>query len=177
MAIVRPEQSGDEPAIGAIHVAAFPDATEAELVARLRGTEWWVPELSLVVQQDDALVAHALFSRLPLADEERPMLTLGPIAVLPDYQRKGVGLTLARMGLSRARQLGYTAVIAVGIPEFMAACGFRPARPRGLETKMAVPDESFVVAELREGGIVKGSVAWPAEWELDQEQLPADVDH
>lgn len=176
MAIVRPEQSGDEPAIGAIHVAAFPDASEAELVARLRGSDWWVPELSLVVQQEEALVAHALFSRLPVVDEERPMLTLGPIAVLPDYQRKGVGLTLARMGLSRARQLGYTAVIAVGIPEFMAACGFRPARPRGLETRMQVPDESFVVAELREGGIVQGTVTWPAEWELDEAPAATDAE-
>jgi putative acetyltransferase len=165
MAIVRPEQSGDEPEIAAVHVAAFPDATESELVARLRGTQWWVPELSLVVQQEATLVAHALFTRLPEDDPERPMLTLGPVAVLPDYQRKGVGMTLVRMGLSRARQLGFSAVVAVGAPAFMAACGFRPARPHGLETEMNVPDEAFVVAQLREGGVVKGVVRWPAEWD------------
>lgn len=170
MAIVRPEQSGDEPEIAAIHVAAFPDATESEVVARLRGSEWWVPELSLVVQQEDALVAHALFTRLPEDDPERPALTLGPIAVLPGYQRKGVGMTLVRMGLSRARQLGYTAVVVVGQPEFMAACGFRPARERGLTTEMEVPDEAFLVAELRSGGVVPGAVRWPAEWGIDEEQ-------
>lgn len=165
MAIVRPEQAGDEPAIAAIHVAAFPDASESELVARLRGTEWWIPELSLVVQQDETLVAHALFSKLPEDDPERPMLTLGPLAVLPEFQRKGVGVALVRMGLSRARQLGYTAVIAVGHPQFMAASGFRPARARQLETEMDVPDDAFVVAELRAGGIVPGLVRWPAEWD------------
>ena len=165
MAIVRPEQEGDAPEIAAVHVASFDDASESELVARLRGSDAWVPELSLIVQQDEAIVAHALFTKLEGDDPERPMLALGPVAVLPDYQRKGVGMALVRMGLSRARQLGYTAVVAVGPPVFMANCGFRPAAPRGLEIAMDVPDESFVVAELRAGGIVPGPVGWPAEWQ------------
>lgn len=173
MAIVRPEQPGDEAAITAIHVASFDDAGEAELVKRLRGTEWWVPELSLVVQQEETILAHALFTRLPEVDPERPMLTLGPVAVLPDYQRRGVGMTLIRMGLSRARQLGYTAVVTVGHPQFLASCGFRPARARGLETEMDLPDEAFVVAELREGGAVPGTVRWPAEWDPVSFEAPA----
>ncbi len=175
MAVVRPEQPGDEPEIAAIHVAAFPDASESELVARLRGTQWWVPELSLVVQQEQALVAHALFSRLPEDDPERQMLAFGPVAVLPDYQRKGVGMTLVRMGLSRARQLSFSAVVGVGVPAFMAACGFRPARAHGLETEMNVPDEAFVLAQLREGGVVKGPVRWPAEWDEAVQQLAPDA--
>ena len=165
MAIVRPEQPGDEPQIAAIHIAAFADASESELVARLRGSESWVPELSMVVQQDDNIVAHALFTALAANDPEAPMLALGPIGVLPDFQRKGVGMALVRMGLSRARILGYTAVVAVGPPVFMANCGFRPAAARGLKIEMDVPDESFVVAELRTGGITPGPVLWPAEWQ------------
>lgn len=165
MAIVRPEQPGDEPAIAAVHVATFDDASEADLVARLRDTEWWIPELSLVVEQESNVAAHALFTRLPAGDPERPMLTLGPVAVLEEFQRKGVGMTLVRMGLSRARALGYTAVVAVGPPEFMANCGFRPARPRGLEIEMDVADDAFVVAELRAGGIVAGPLVWPEEWQ------------
>ncbi len=176
MAIVRPEQTGDEAAIAAIHVASFDDAGESELVARLRGTEWWVPELSMVVQQDEAILAHALFTRLPENDPERPMLTLGPIAVLSDYQRKGVGMTLVRMGLSRARQLGYTAVVTVGHPLFLASCGFQLARPRGLETEMSIPDDAFVVAELRSGGIVPGTGHWPAEWDPVSFEAPGAVE-
>lgn len=162
MAILRPEQPGDEPEIAAIHIAAFEDASEAELVARLRVSDVWVPELSLVVQQEEQLVAHALFSRVVAGESEA--LVLGPIAILPDHQRGGLGTALVRMGLDRARQLKYECVVAIGPGEFLAACGFRPARARGLTTEMAVPDENFCVAELAPMGVTPGPVLFPDEW-------------
>lgn len=162
MAIVRPEQPGDEPEIAAIHVAAFDDASEAELVARLRVSDVWVPELSLVVQQEEQLVAHALFSRVVAGESEA--LVLGPIAILPDHQRGGLGTALVRMGLDRARQLNYECVVAIGPGEFLASCGFRPARARGLTTEMNVADENFCVAELAPMGVTGGPVLFPEEW-------------
>ncbi len=163
MAIVRPEQSGDEPAIAAIHVAAFEDASEADLVSRLRASEAWVPELSLVVQQEEQLVAHALFSRVTAGESEA--LVLGPIAILPDHQRGGLGTALVRMGLERARGLKFECVVAIGPPAFLASCGFRPAAARGLTTEMELPDEVFQVAELAPAGISPGPVLWPSEWD------------
>lgn len=162
MAILRPEQPGDEPEIAAIHIAAFEDASEADLVARLRVSDVWVPELSLVVQQEEQLVAHALFSRVVAGESEA--LVLGPIAILPDHQRGGLGTALVRMGLDRARQLKYECVVAIGPGEFLAACGFRPARARGLTTEMSVPDENFCVAELAPMGVTPGPVLFPEEW-------------
>lgn len=164
MAIVRPEQPGDESAIAEIHNAAFPDSTEADLVERLRGTENWIPELSIVVQQEEQLVAHVLLSRVT-AGEAEDALALGPVAVLPIHQRGGLGTAMVRMALDRARTLDFDCVVAIGIPEFLANCGFRPASERGLTIEMQVPDAAFQVAELRPLGVTPGPVLWPGEWE------------
>ena len=96
MAIVRPEQPGDEAAIGAVYVAAFDDASELELYSRLRDSDVFVPELSLVVQQEEMIVAHGLMSRVVAGESEA--LALGPIAILPDHQRGGLGTAMVRMG-------------------------------------------------------------------------------
>lgn len=163
MAIVRPEQPGDEAEIAAILVAAFDDATESELVARLRVSDAWVPELSLVVQQEEQLVAYALLSRATAGESNA--LAVGPVAVLENHRGGGLGTALVRMGLNRARDLGYDCAFAVGPPRFLAACGFRPAVARGLTTEMPLPADVFQVAELAPGGVTQGPVRWPAEWD------------
>lgn len=165
MAIVRPEQPGDAPEIDAILVAAFPDASESELVARLRGSDAWVPELSIVVQQEQQLVAYGLLSRVTAGDSDA--LALGPVAVLPIHQRGGLGTAIVRMALDRARGLGYDCAIAIGPPPFLTACGFRPAAGRGLTTEMELPDDVFQVAEFKPLGVTPGPVLWPDEWSDD----------
>ncbi|HEV7918986.1 MAG TPA: N-acetyltransferase [Solirubrobacterales bacterium] len=162
MAIVRPEQPGDEAEIAAILVAAFDDAGEADLVSRLRASDAWVPELSMVVQQEERLVGYALLSRVIAGDSNA--LVLGPVAVLPDLRGAGTGMALVRMGLNRARQLKYDCAIAIAPPPFLAACGFRPAAGRGLTTEMEIPGDAFQVAELAPAGVTPGPVLWPDEW-------------
>jgi putative acetyltransferase len=162
MAIVRPEQPGDAAEIAAILVAAFDDASEAELVERLRGSDAWVPELSIVVQQEDQLVAYALLSRVTAGDADA--LALGPVAVLPIHQRGRLGTALVRMALERARGLGFDCAVAIGPPRFLVACGFRPATVRGLTTEMDLPEDAFQVAEFKPMGVLPGPVLWPDEW-------------
>ncbi len=162
MAIVRPEQPGDEAAIGAVYVAAFPSSDELELYQRLRESDVFVPELSLVVQQEEMIVAHALLSGVVAGQSDA--LILGPMAILPDHQRGGLGTAMVRMGLERARALKYECVVAIGPGDFLAGCGFRPARGRGLTIEMNVPDENFCVAELAPMGVTPGPVLFPEEW-------------
>lgn len=162
MAIVRPEQEGDEEAIAAIYAAAFPSSEELDLYLRLREGESFVPELSIVVQQEEAIVAHAVLSGVLAGESEA--LVLGPVAILPEHQRGGLGTALVRMGLERARAMDYECVVAIGPGAFLAACGFMPARGRGLTTEMEIPDENFCVAELAPLGVTEGPVFFPGEW-------------
>lgn len=165
MAIVRPEQPGDAPEIDAILVAAFPDATESRLVARLRGSDAWVPELSIVVQQEQQLVGYALLSHVTAGDSDA--LALGPVAVLPIHQGGGLGTAIVRMALDRARDLGYDCAVAIGPPPFLTICGFHPAAGDGLTTAMELPGDVFQVAELNPEGVTPGPVFWPDEWSDD----------
>lgn len=173
MAIVRPEQPGDAAGIREVLEAAFEDTSEAELVERLRGAESWVPELSIVVQQEDQLVAFALLSRVIAGDAEA--LALGPVAVLPNHQNGRLGTAMVRMALDRARELGFDCAVAIGPPAFLSACGFTPANARGLTTEMELASEAFQVAELKPLGVRPGPLLWPDEWTAESPTESSDI--
>ncbi len=93
MISVREERAEDREAVRRVEEAAFGRAEEADIVDALRGDEAWA--LSLVAEVDGEIVGHLLFSRGDRA------MTLGPLAVLPEHQRSGVGAALMREGLAR----------------------------------------------------------------------------
>ena len=99
--LVRRESRGDVEAVGAVITAAFrrgseaPEPPETELLERLRAHDGWLPRLSLVVVVDHAVVGHVVCTRGHVDD--RPALGLGPIGVLPNHQRAGVGHALMRV--------------------------------------------------------------------------------
>jgi putative acetyltransferase len=82
---------------------------------------------------------------------------LGPMAVLPDRQRRGIGSRLVRAGLDACRHLGYEAVVVVGHPAYYPRFGFSRAGAFGLRFESAeVPDEAFMALELRPGALAGG---------------------
>src|SRR5687767_13853555 len=101
MVTVRPETAADQEAIRQVHCRAFGQEAEALLVEALRGLEAFVPALSLVAEQNGAVVGHVLFSVVTIATVEGsaprdPLLGLGPVGVLPECQRQGIGSALIR---------------------------------------------------------------------------------
>lgn len=80
-----------------------------------------------------------------------PALALGPMAVLPELQRRGTGTLLVKEGLAACRCLGHRIVVVVSYPEYYPRFGFVPARARGIEAPFPVPDEVFMVIALDEG--------------------------
>jgi putative acetyltransferase len=166
MLTLRTERPSDVPAVAGIHRLAFGGDAEPSLVNALRGTDAFVPELSIVAEQDGAPVGHLLFTRVTIQapSGEVPALALAPLAVLPALQRKGVGSALMREGLARARALGHGLVLVLGHPEYYARFGFVRASEHGLRCRWPVPDEVYRVLELRPGALqgVSGEVIYAA---------------
>jgi putative acetyltransferase len=154
--MIRPEEPRDLDAIRAVHLAAFGQSAEADLVDALRpGT------VSLVAEIDGAVVGHVLFS--PVEVGGSPALALAPMGVLPAFQRRGIGSELVRRGLDAGARLGHGVVIVLGHAEYYPRFGFRPARPHGIVPPWDVPDEVFLARELAPGALEKmrGRVVYP----------------
>ena len=149
MLAFRPEQTGDEASIRELNEQAFGQPNEANLVDTLRRRGAVV--LSMVAIENNHVVGHILFTETIVAeaDSQFRVLGLGPMAVLPSYQRKGIGSGLLERALDRCRELDYGAVVVIGHPEFYPRFGFVPARLKGIRCEFDVPDEAFMVLELR----------------------------
>jgi putative acetyltransferase len=161
---VRTELRGDQHAIRRVNELAFGQPNEAALVDALRDSEAWLPELSLVAEDDSGIVGHALFSLVDL-DSGPELLSLGPMAVLPERQRAGVGTAMAREGLERARATEFPLVVVIGHPEYYPRFGFRPARRYGIETPYDAPDEAWMALPLPAyEKQIRGTVRYPPAW-------------
>ena len=148
---VRPELEVDSYAIHRVNEMAFGRINEADLVEALRQAA--TPKISLVAVQDGGIVGHIFFSPVSVESDTGLFTALGlaPMAVLPEYQRRGIGSELVREGLKACGQIGCDLVFVVGHPDYYPRFGFKPARQLGFDCEYAVPDDVFMVAELKPG--------------------------
>ncbi|HUV79958.1 MAG TPA: N-acetyltransferase [Candidatus Bathyarchaeia archaeon] len=157
MTHIRPEQPEDIASIDEITRLAFEGEEEAKLIVAIRNSDYFIPKLSLVTVQNNRVVGHILFSPITIESPETSVdaLALAPMAVVPDFQNKGIGTKLVKHGLEACKKLGYTIVIVVGHPEYYPRLGFKPAREYGIEAPFEVPDDAFLVCELFSGALKK----------------------
>jgi putative acetyltransferase len=155
---IRPERAEDVTAIRAVNIAAFgrpgAETLEADIVDALRDHGKAI--LSLVAVLEDAIVGHVLFSPLTF-EPPQPLLTgiaLGPLAVVPAFQRQGIGSALVKAGLEECRLLGYGSVFLLGYPAYYSRFGFRPASAFDFRPPMLPRDpDAFQAIELRPGAL------------------------
>ncbi len=167
MITIRPEEPGDIAAVHEINEKAFGQPAEAHLVDSIRDA---CPDaVSLVAVRDAGIVGHIFFTPVTIADDEQEITGMGlaPMAVLPDYQRQGIGSRLIEAGLEILRQRNCPFVIVLGHPEYYPRFGFVPAARHGLMCPWEnVPDEAFMVLVLDEATMsgVSGVVKYRAEF-------------
>jgi putative acetyltransferase len=141
--VIRRETAGDAGAISDVTAAAFSTLaisshTEQFIVAALRAAG--ALTISLVAEVDGRVVGHIAFSPVTISDGSQGWYGLGPVSVLPEYQRQGIGGALIREGLSQLRELGARGCCLVGHPGYYGRFGFR--NPQGLGHE-GVPQDAF----------------------------------
>ncbi|HJQ67474.1 MAG TPA: N-acetyltransferase [Blastocatellia bacterium] len=153
MTTVRAEEEEDYPQVARVIELAFGQADEARLVAALRTSA--DPHISLVAVEDDRVVGHIFFSPVTI-ESDRSLFTamgLAPLAVLPEYQNRGVGSLLVWEGLKECLMIGHRVVVVLGHPAYYPRFGFQTAKLKGITCEYDVPEDHFMVAELEPGAL------------------------
>jgi predicted N-acetyltransferase YhbS len=164
---IRTEAQADHQAVFQLNVEAFGRRDdEAKLVERIRNSDGFIPELSLVAEIDSKIVGHLLLSkaRVEQGRENHEVIVLAPIAVHPLLQKQGIGSRLMKEGLDRCKKLGFNAVFLIGHPSYYPKFGFKPARALDFALKQfEVSDDVFMVRELNDGELknIKGDLIYP----------------
>ena len=157
MPLIRPELSGDFDTVRALLLASFGREAEARLVDRLRASG--KIGFALVAEEKERVLGHAVFSKIVMQVEggEVGALALAPLAVLPAFQRLGIGSALVSAGLERCRQEQHSCVLVIGDPVYYARFGFVPAARFGLNCPFPASDNSFMAIELEPGAFAGAS--------------------
>lgn len=122
-----------------------------------------------MAEDKERILGHIVFSKNVVSVEGVPanLLVLAPIAVMPAFQRLGIGSALVSSGLERARAQGHAGVLVLGDPGFYARFGFVPAARFGLKSPVSAPAESFMAIELEPGSVagLSGVVRYGHEYD------------
>jgi putative acetyltransferase len=156
--VIRDETNSDGAVITEVTIAAFKTLeisshTEQFIIEALRAAK--ALTLSLVAEVDGRVVGHIVFSPVTISDGTKNWYGLGPISVLPEYQRRGIGKALIQEGLSRLKNLNAKGCCLVGHPQYYRKFGFENVT--GLVHE-GVPQEVFLALPFTERvphGIVK----------------------
>ncbi|MCF6283559.1 MAG: N-acetyltransferase [Candidatus Polarisedimenticolaceae bacterium] len=159
---IRPETDKDYVAIKALNDLAFRGEAEGSIVDKIRSSCEEV--ISLVAVEEGEVIGHILFTPVATMSGEDQVFGMGlaPMAVLPDYQNRGVGSLLVKEGVRILNEIGCPFVVVLGHPNFYPRFGFEKASSYALRAEWdGVPDEAFMVLFLKEpqelnvSGVVK----------------------
>ena len=145
MVEIREERPDDVAAVRDLNRRAFGQDQESNIVDALRANG--AALLSLVATVNDRVVGHIMYSPLSIGGNVKGA-ALGPMGVLPEYQRQGIGGKLIEAGNRKLKDADCPFIIVVGHADYYARFGFRPAREHGIKCQWDVPDDVFMLLIL-----------------------------
>jgi len=153
-----------------------PGCVEHLILHTLRNSNSYIPELDLVAVVGDEVVGHMITTKARVVDaqnEEHEVLCAGPLSVLPDYQKNGIGTMMMYQSIMTAKELGYSGMILFGNPDYYHRFGFRNAQEVGITTKEGQNFEPFMALELRINGFegITGRFFEASEFEVKADEL------
>lgn len=148
--------------------AEFSDHSEHKLVSRLRKSNEFIEELSLVADVNNEIVGHILLTKIKIKNSNNSFdsLALAPVSVSPKFQGMKIGKALIEKALNKAKEMGFGSVVVLGHENYYPKFGFEVASKFGIKAPFEVPDEVFMAIELKEGklknvsGVVEYSSAF-----------------
>ncbi len=172
--IIRNETDADVSAITEVTVAAFKtleisNHTEQFIIQALRAAK--ALTVSLVAEVNGRVIGHIAFSPVTISDGTRNWYGLGPVSVLPEYQRKGVGKALIQEGLSRLKALNAQGCCLVGHPDYYRKFGFKNVSGFVHE---GVPQEVFFALSF-DGHTPQGTVTFHEGFKATGQQSAGDA--
>ena len=122
----------------------------------MRDHEDFIPELDLVLELNGELVGSIVYTKATLVDEQRQkkeILSFGPVGILPQYQRKGLGKTLMEASFAQAVAMGWDTVVIFGNPENYIPRGFKSCKKYNVCLAPGVFPTALLVKELKPGAL------------------------
>lgn len=165
---IRKEAEKDHKEVYELIKTAFESAehkggNEQDLAAALRKSEAFVPELSLVAEQNGEIIGHIMYSKAEIGG--RTVLVLAPLSVKPEFQRCGVGSELIAESKKIAKALGWQYIFVLGSEKYYPKFGFIPAEKYGAKTPDGIPAENFMALKLCENApALSGSLIYAREF-------------
>ena len=159
--VIRRETPADYGVVETLTREAFwnlhgPGCDEHYLAHVLREADAFVPDLDFVAELYGRIVGNIMYVKshiAPVTGGALPVITFGPVSVLPEFQRQGIGGTLIKHTLLLAKQMGYAAVFIYGDPAYYGRLGFQPAQRFGIGTEDNFYMEALQVYELTPGSL------------------------
>lgn len=144
MVLIREEKSGDVDRIRKVNERGFGQPAEANIVDKLRLSSGGL--LSLVAVQENQIVGRILFSPATIEKDGKTLVGMGltPMAVLPEFQRQGIGSLLVQKGISMLKGHNCPFIIVLGHPEYYPL-GFEHASLHGIRCQWDVPNDAFMI--------------------------------
>jgi len=177
MITIRQEESKDYQQVFQLTEEAFremehSDHQEQFLVEKLRKSDAFIPELSLVAEDENGTIAgHILFTKIKIINDQESFdsLALAPVSVKPEFQNQGIGAKLILQGHHIAKELGYESVILIGHEKYYPRFGYKKTSNFGISFPFDIPEENGMAVELVKDGLnnKKGVVKYPQEFGID----------